>query len=315
MGTSVGDYRPLWVAYSANLTTGGIINVVHSPTYPATYVAASHVDASWGNTLQGVSNSLWTVSTSTLAFNGATGIIRFGGTGFGTNALTDLDASLLASVIGTHGAATNVNTTYEVNRTALTTANIANAWRIGTRNVTASPLPIVLRQFAAEPADDHVGLSWETASELNSDHFTLERSSDGRAFVFVQKVSASGNSSSIRRYAFEDHDALEGLNYYRLKLFDKDGSDQSFPLVFADLRRTPLNEVQLFPNPSTGYVDVKGWKAGSTDQVVVMDESGRLVKTSLYSGRLDLSDLIPGVYTVKLISGAQTRVQKLVISK
>lgn len=127
MGTDQGDYRPLWVAYSANLTTGGQVHVQHNPTYPATYVIASHNDASWGNLLEGVSNSVWNVSSTTLAFNGNTGQIRFGGTGFGTNALTDLNASLLASVVGAHAAATNVNTTYEANRTTLSTANLTNA--------------------------------------------------------------------------------------------------------------------------------------------------------------------------------------------
>jgi len=255
MGTSQNDYRPLWVGYSSNLTTGGVISVQHSPTYPSTYVASTHNDASWGNTLQGVSNSIWVVTTSTLAFAGSTGIIRYGGTGFGTNALADLNASLLASVIGSHGAATNVNTTYEVNRTALSTANLANSWRIGTRNVTASPLPITLLNFTSELREGKVLLNWKTASEKNSDFIALERSSDGINFVEIDRKKAQGSSSSIVVYQSLDNKPEPEINYYRLKLVDKDGS-YMYSKILAERLDLPISHLMVFPNPTSGKLQV-----------------------------------------------------------
>jgi hypothetical protein len=151
-------------------------------------------------------------------------MLRYGGTGFGTNTLTDLNASLAASVLGTHGAATNAATTYEVNRTALTTANVANAWRIGTKNKTVSPLPVSLIDLKAAFVDDHVNIDWSTATEKECDHFEIERSADGISFLFLQTVSCYGTSSTRHDYHLEDVSPLQTTNYYRLKQVDGAGS-------------------------------------------------------------------------------------------
>lgn len=313
MGTSAGDYRPLWVAYSSNLTTAGLISLVHSPTYPATFVGASHNDASWGNTLQGVSNSIWTISTSTLAFNGSTGMVRFGGTGFGSNTLTDLDASLLASVIGTHGAATNVNTTIEVNRTALTTANIANGWRIGTRNTTASPLPITLLDFTAEPQDDHVLLNWITLSEKDSHHFTVEKSFDGVNFDAVKSLPAAGNSSVKRSYSTLDHSANKEISYYRLKQTDFDGTDNYYKIIAVPFN-TKTSDLNVYPNPTkSGLLNLSNLNAGLSS-VELINALGQQVYYSAEGvSSIDLTGLPAGVYYLRATSVGTSFNKKIVI--
>jgi Secretion system C-terminal sorting domain len=314
MGTSQNDYRPLWVGYSSNLTTGGIISVQHNPTYPSTYVAATHNDASWGNTLQGVSNSIWVVTTSTLAFTGSTGIIRFGGTGFGTNTLADLNASLLASVIGTHGAATNVNTTYEVNRTALSTANLANSWRIGTRNVLASPLPITLLNFTSEIKEDKVVLNWRTASEKNSDFITLERAADGIHFVEIDRKKAQGNSNSIVDYQSLDISPEPELNYYRLKLIDKDGS-YVFSKILVERLDPSRSSLLIFPNPTRGKVEFDIPNQQEIISVSVYNALGEMLRT--YPGSLtgiDLSKEADGVYFLQFNYLGKNVVKRIILS-
>lgn len=314
MGTSAGDYRPLWVGYSSNLTTAGVISVVHSPTYPATYVAASHTDASWGNTLQGVSNSLWTISTSTLAFNGSTGIVRYGGTGFGVNTLTDLDASLLASVIGTHGAATNVNTTYEVNRTALSTANIANSWRIGTRNTFASPLPISLLEFKAIADEDDVDLIWSTASEKNNSHFDIEHSLNGLDFTEIDSIPAAGNSNMLKNYFTEDHAPAKSINYYRLKQTDFDGKISRSHVVAVQFNGKPFT-YQVYPNPAKG---VFTFKTNALENEIQSLEITNALGQNVYfkngfTSDLDLSDKADGIYYLRIKTADKTFTEKLVV--
>src|SRR5207244_3879493 len=97
-----------------------------------------------------VSNSSWVLSSANGFTPGASDVqVRFGGTGFGLFVLTDLNASLAASAVGTFVAAGNVNVPLEVNRTTLSNADLNNTWYIGTRNTNASPLPVSLLYFSA----------------------------------------------------------------------------------------------------------------------------------------------------------------------
>src|SRR5205807_1298663 len=43
-------------------------------------------------------------------------------------------------------------------------------------------LPIKLLNFNAKSENDKINLTWTTESEINNDHFSIEKSSDGKAF-------------------------------------------------------------------------------------------------------------------------------------
>ena len=185
MGTSTIDYRPLWQGWSATLTVGGTISVVHNPIYPSGSNPAFHLDPSWagGTLVQGISNSSWVVSTANgFTSSGSNISMRFGGTGFDPFLLVDLNLSLATSTVGGYVTSTNDNTALEVNRNGLSTSNLSDTFYIGTKNLTTSPLPIELIYFDANCADRKVIINWATASENNNDFFTLEQTNDGILF-------------------------------------------------------------------------------------------------------------------------------------
>ncbi|MEP7170130.1 MAG: hypothetical protein ABI855_12225, partial [Bacteroidota bacterium] len=68
-----------------------------------------------------------------------------------------------------------------------------------------SPLPVELLFFTAAPVDNkEVLCSWSTASEINNDFFTVERSKNGKSFEEVEKVKGAGNSTKPLNYSFTD---------------------------------------------------------------------------------------------------------------
>jgi hypothetical protein len=300
MGTSQNDYRPLWLAYSSNLTTGGTMSIIHNPVYPSTYLPASHFDASWGFSVQGVSNSSWVVSTGNgFAFNGASGIIRFGGTGFNPFVLADLDASFLSSVTATHGAATSINTPLEVNRTGITTANISNTWRIGTKDIGESPLPVQMISFDAQLKDEAVQLTWQTASEKNSHDFVVERSSNGRDFETLITQNAAGNSLTLKNYSATDGNPLEGISYYRIREINNDGT---FSLTDTrEINFTRHAAVIVSPNPCAGSFNVKGAEGL---KIEVVDALGRLILSDVVSAgnAFSIKEPCAGIYFVRVLS-------------
>jgi hypothetical protein len=87
-----------------------------------------------------------------------------------------------------------------------------------------NPMPIELLFFTAEKADNHVKLNWATASEINNDYFTVERSADLRDIASIAEISGAGNSNITCLYEYLDYQPLNGINYYRLKQTDYDGS-------------------------------------------------------------------------------------------
>ncbi|OFY89140.1 MAG: hypothetical protein A2236_04340 [Bacteroidetes bacterium RIFOXYA2_FULL_33_7] len=83
-------------------------------------------------------------------------------------------------------------------------------------------LPIELIEFYAKKNYNIIDIFWTTASELNNDYFSLEKSVDAINFLEIYKTNGQGNSSSINYYQTQDYD-ISNNNYYRLKQVDFDG--------------------------------------------------------------------------------------------
>jgi hypothetical protein len=113
-------------------------------------------------------------------------------------------------VIGCQGQAVNCKThEYEIRNT-----------------LPATPLPVTLVSFKVNRNGVYNHLSWQTASEKDSDHFEVQRSKDGIAYTSIAKVSSAGYSYAALNYSFNDYNSGVGLIYYRLKMVDRDGSHE-----------------------------------------------------------------------------------------
>tara|TARA_B100000795_G_scaffold75023_2_gene53274 strand:- start:17565 stop:19184 length:1620 start_codon:yes stop_codon:yes gene_type:complete len=317
MGTSVADYRPLWGGYSAALTSGGTISVVHNPVYPPGSISASHTDSSWagGTVLEGRSNSSWAVSTANgLASSGSNISIRLGGTGFNPFSLLDVNLSLSNSVLGTYAASTNDNTALEVNRTGLSTADLTSTFYIGTKSIANSPLAIQLLYFVAKCDNRNINISWATASENNNDYFTLERTHDGINFKQLERFDGAGNSAQTINYSFIDNEPLQGISYYRLRQTDIDGKDEYFNLTSVSCGQNDSHKFKIFPNPAVSNITVTLdlTKIDAESYIVFYDIRGKEVMNirrkadSNRQIRIDINDLEPGCYIMRLTHGDDT---------
>jgi len=173
----------------------------------------------------------------------------------------------------------------------------------------AGPLPVTLTQFTAQAAGRGVQLAWTTASEVNSDHFVVERSLDGRTFSPLQTVPAAGSSSTPRTYAALDAQAqATGATqlYYRLRSVDHDGSSAYSPVQAVTLAPA-AGGLALFPNPIAGSATtLVGASAGA--HVQVLDALGRVITTATADAAGTAHLTLPagvasGVYVVR--TGAQ----------
>ncbi len=86
-------------------------------------------------------------------------------------------------------------------------------------------LPVSLKEFYTEPVEDkEIRIYWSTASELNIDHFRLESSFDGITYFPVSDITPKGSTASGADYFYIADEVHVGFNYFRIKIFDLDGS-------------------------------------------------------------------------------------------
>jgi hypothetical protein len=139
--------------------------------------------------------------------------------------------------------------------------------------ISCFPLPVHLLAFTGE---NHKGinyLKWSTASEINNDHFEIERSSNAIDFITIHTVRGAGNSTSVHEYTSMDANAPIGTSYYRLKQVDFNGEFEYSNIIavknsFAagSLSIEKIDNVSLLANYTTEsseeitirLIDIKG---------------------------------------------------------
>jgi len=175
--------------------------------------------------------------------------------------------------------------------------------------LTTAPLPVTLSKFTAKASGRTVQLAWQTASEVNSNRFEVERSVDGHTFTLLQSVPAAGNSTTPRAYAVLDAQASAigiATLYYRLRSVDQDGTSAYSAVQVVALTPAAAG-LALYPNPSKTATTLVG--AGAGTQVQVFDALGRVVTTATAdaTGKAELTlpaGLASGVYVVRTGSQA-----------
>jgi len=193
--------------------------------------------------------------------------------------------------------------------TALNYMNIARFEHILTPNTdvafiaynttSTTILPITLVNFDAELLNREVRLHWETASEENSDYFLIERSQNGLDWEKVSTKKAAINSNSTLNYEDFDKHPYPESSYYRLKLYDIDGSYTTSNIVSVNYKKDELN---IFPNPASNTLSIRGKSIG---EISIIDVTGKDVtnQTSFLNAsnsfvQLDIQNLTQGLYFV-----------------
>lgn len=207
----------------------------------------------------------------------------------------------------------------EVNYTAPSGSTIFGP---STFNSSTGILPIIMGDFSATLNEGQVDLNWSTDLESNSDHFTVERSTNaGADWTTIGTVGAAGNSSGVRNYSFTDNKPAQGTNEYRLQLVDKDGK-----FSYSDVKSVRLgivSSVSLYPNPARDYVNVTlNGSAGENMLIRLYNQSGQVLIEKNVSNAggttvsLSVSSYPEGNYIVVVSAADGSRqVNKLVINK
>ncbi|QHT65779.1 T9SS type A sorting domain-containing protein [Rhodocytophaga rosea] len=186
-------------------------------------------------------------------------------------------------------------------------------------------LPIDLISFSAHRSSmNSVDLRWNTASEANNSHFTIERSTDNLSFNSILEILGAGNSNQVKSYSAIDNDPLHGISYYRLKQTDYNGKSTYSKIVSIVLPIDALNNYSIFPNPTDSkhlYLETKSSANNQKIVVLIEDIVGKKIvervlygdpinRVNLFNQHLNLNN---GIYFLTIITSDGLIRKKVII--
>lgn len=186
------------------------------------------------------------------------------------------------------------------------------------------PLPIELVSFEGSVLNGIVYLKWTTASELNNDFFTVERSQDGEKFEVIEVIPGAGTSTESNAYNAKDRSPFIGKSYYRLRQTDYDGKTSISNIILVDVLERNTGVVALYPNPINNTNTLTVVYVGNESEEIVInvtDVSGKILhrKPVAVIGGENFIPLLTefqssGVYLVEVLSKSGRQVFRLVVN-
>ena len=178
----------------------------------------------------------------------------------------------------------------------------------------ALSLPIELKSFIAKIENVFTQIFFSTATEVENDYFSIQRSSNGLDFSEIGQVKGAGTSYTPQDYTFTDERPLQGKNYYRLKQVDYDGKYAYSPVVTATFGKA--RQMTLAPMPATETLNIQLENPTKDDGIwQVYDLSGRrLLSGEMLAETTDqpirIAELPEGAYVLRLTVGQQVLVEQ-----
>ena len=181
-------------------------------------------------------------------------------------------------------------------------------------------LPVVLTPLKGYYSKGVSHLYWSSLQESNSSHFEIERSTDGINFYQVGKVIAKSSSDKEVDYSFDDLRSNAGINYYRLKLLDKDKQFQYSNIQVLNVNIKGIDITGIYPGPFIDKINVTiSSEVPVMSKIDLFDNTGKLLisrqavlnkgVTNVVIDKLD--NLTRGLYIIKVQAGETIVVKKL----
>ena len=111
------------------------------------------------------------------------------------------------------------------------------------------PLPVTFTGVKAwQQSSSNIAVQWNVENQLNIKEYEVEKSIDGRSFSIVSTIAATSNKQTSVTYNWEDNNAIQGANYYRIIGVGDNGSLSYSQVVKVEIgAANPFTAV--YPNP------------------------------------------------------------------
>ena len=266
-------------------------------------LAPFNVNGTQINTL--LNAGTWTLTPNQLPVSGTFDIKLHerGHTNFASsqNAYTVLDRSSSAGAWGHQGNTIGMTQTWSANTVAVPKFGLSSFgdFGIGFGNTV---LPVTLTSFTATAVERRTVLDWKTESEYNNDYFDVQRSFDGTTFDLIGNVDGNGTTTEAHEYRFTDNNPVNGVNYYRLKQVDFDGTEHFSNIALVKFDFVQSADISFRPNPALDVLYVSGLKENAV--VNIYNVTGKIILSYTADengeGMIDVRGLSSGSYIIRV---------------
>ncbi len=187
---------------------------------------------------------------------------------------------------------------------------------------TGASLPVTLSGFNVNKRGNASVINWNTATEINSKGYSVERSINGTDWKELQFVNSGLNTTSAKQYSILDNNPSKGINYYRLKQIDLDGKYTYSSIQSLKFSGFGSNSFSFYPNPAKNRLNVLLETINSnTASLQLVNSQGNMVRNIILGSRnsdsniaIDISTLTKGVYYLTLKDGPVVSTSKVMIN-
>jgi len=72
------------------------------------------------------------------------------------------------------------------------------------------------------------------------------------------------------------------------------------------------SRINIYPNPTSGEITIAGLPKGERPEILVYNTLGELVFNQSDAGKIDISDLAPGLYLIEVLLNSRHHSQRIV---
>ncbi|PHI18731.1 hypothetical protein CEQ90_16380 [Lewinellaceae bacterium SD302] len=203
---------------------------------------------------------------------------------------------------------THIYTQPQTYLVSLYVENPNHSWDTISQFIDLSPvLPVTWSEpLSGQPVLKGIELSWGISQAVDHAGFEVERRGESGRFVLIDKVAELVNSRTTQRFRAIDLNPKPGLNYYRIKQIDLDGSYDYSQVVAVEWKGANQN-FTVFPNPNDGIFTVERNADAGAQELLVYNQLGVLVLQRILRNELDMVEMngLPdGVYFLRIAGEA-----------
>jgi hypothetical protein len=221
-----------------------------------------------------------------------------------------------------NGAPTFLNEDYDGQMRSSLTPNDIGADAGNFIKIIINPVPVEWLWVKGEKDNHNAIISWKVSSQLNNQHYFVERSYDNKTFTAIHKVDGDGTLYIPKDYIFVDKDVFDESSiviYYRITQVDYSGKLSHTKTVSVSSLKTVKEQPEMWPNPAKGkvYIKLPAEDPGTLFTITITNMSGLVVykQKSNYQtlNELDLKSLQPGIYFTTIQIDDEIPVNKKII--
>ncbi len=239
-----------------------------------------------------------------------------------TNVITPADMALISRQTPA-SAWINPMATLDLGLNTLTSSRNTTVNEFALGSTTNGALPVELIGFKLKCTSTGSLINWATASEMNNDYFTVEKSTDMKDWRVVTTIAGAFNSNNEKFYTAEDSTmSPDQITYYRLKQTDFDGQFKYFDVlsILCSFKNDQLEIIGLNVSDNKINTIIKTNGLSETN-ISLLDMNGQIIASEKIMpvkganiNSIDVPQIQTGVYFLMVTQNGERAIKKIYLN-